>query len=417
MKKITSVLLLFLSFGIYAEKQGNLAIEFKSNRVLGLYEFVMGISGKGYTSQTLVEIFQDSEFNDAEARKRLQLLSELNLGYSYELKSKAKYRHNSIQIRDIFVMAGARSKDLNDFSERTFGLLPNNDHKELIDALRYFEAAYLELIWEPSQKFLNKNLSDITKKATQLDMATKFKQVSDLYAAEWNFDISFEVYISPIPRSSGHSMATPQGNVLSMLVLDGQDLESQLSIVFHELVHILFINQNPDLQQSIEKWFLQSASSYKAKAYQIFDEAMATAIGNGWFYKYVFGKLDEQDWYYTPYVNRQAKSIYKLVENKLQTKGQLDAKFIEQFIGKYQHNFPGSHLEVENFLANTTFLCEQNSCPQEQIANVFFKHLKFLRSFNTIEPISSEEKQKEMSDSINTQIAVVNNRDQLKALS
>ena len=377
----------------------------------------MGISGKAYTSQTLVEIFQGSEFNNAEAGELLQDFSQLNLGYSYELASQSKYRHKAIQIRDLLVMSGARSKNIDDFSERTFGLLPNKDHKQLIDALKYFEKAYSVLIWNPSQAFLKKNLVDITKRAAQLDMATKFQQVSNLYEAEWNYAIPFEIYISPIPKTSGHKMATPQGNVLSMLILDGQDLESQLSIIFHELVHILYDNQSPDLQLSLENWFMQSASSYKAKAYQIFDEAMATAIGNGWFFKYVIGKLDDQDWYYTPYVNQQAKSIYKLVENKLSTAGKLDAKFVEQFINQYQANFPGSHLEVENFLANTTFLCEQGRCPQEQIANVFFKHLKFLRSFNTIEPMSSEEKQKELSESINTQIAVVNNREQLKALS
>lgn len=418
MKILIATILLICSAGVNAYNQeSDLRIKFKSSQVLGLYEFVMGISGKAYTSQTLVEIFQSSEFNNADAGKYLQDFSELNLGYSYDLESKSRYRHSAVQIRDLFIMAGARSKNIDDFAERTFGLLSNKDHKTLIEALRYFETAYLDLIWEPSQPFLKKNLVDITKRAAQLDMATKFRQVSDMYEADWNYDIPFEVYVSPIPKTSGHTMATPQGNVLSMLILDGQDLESQLSIIFHELVHILFDNQSLDLQLSLESWFMQSNSSYKAKAYQIFDEAMATAIGNGWFFKYVIGKLDEQDWYYTPYVNQQAKSIYQLVENKLRTTGKLDAEFVEKFINKYQQNFPGSHLEVENFLANTTFLCEQNGCPQAQIANVFFKHLKFLRSFNTIEPMASEEKQNELRDSINTQIAVVNNHEQLKALS
>ncbi|WP_254050305.1 hypothetical protein [Myroides sp. N17-2] len=76
------------------------------------------------------------------------------------------------------------------------------------------------------------------------------------------------------------------------------------------MCHVLFNEQTPEFQQQIDQWFEENTYLYKQYAYNFFDEALATAIGNGWVHKNISGSLLTTDWYNNEYINEFAKELY-----------------------------------------------------------------------------------------------------------
>ncbi|WP_196138660.1 hypothetical protein [Aliikangiella sp. G2MR2-5] len=414
---LLSCLICFSSNGYSFEKElKKVKVNFYASETLSLYEFVLGLGGKGYSSQTLTEKFYASSFASDEAQKQLSRLNSVNLSYDYHFNSAVKHRYNARQVREIMTMIAARSDSLDDFQRRSFGIISTKDHKVLFEVLSYFSPIYHELFWQPSQSFLQKNIKALTSRAEEIQFEYYFNKVVNFYRSDWDKNIPFEVYLTPIPFQSGHSLATPQGNLLSVSFLQGQTADSQLSIVFHELAHVLYVNQSAKVQSELEDAFVGSDSLNKNMAYQLFDEAVATAIGNGWFYQKINGELDKSSWYHEPTIEKQARAIYSQVEKSLAHDKKLDNDFIAEYVATYEKNFPSSFRQVKHILANTKFLCDADKCPEDAIANVFFSKLPLLRSFSTSSPLASAEKQEEVLDSISTQIFLVNDIAQLKVL-
>ena len=401
-------LLLFNAATANENPHDNISIEFSTNQVHGLYNFVQALAGTvGATSPTLNEIFSDSEFNNAQSKQILSAYKNINISYDYDFNQELAGRHNSRQIWQLFIMASTQAKDLDDFQQRTFGLITTNDHQIMISTLRYFEPIYQKLIWEPSQAWLDDEIKTLGTRASTIDINQHFNQAKSFYRTQWNSHIPFKVFIVPIPRNNGISTATPQGNILSFTTMPHQNTEAQLGIIFHELAHILFENQPIATQKDIEKMFLESSSPYKVLAYQILDEALATALGNGWFYKLHSGELDTNDWYFSPYINTQAKSTYSLVERYIKNNKTLDKAFVDDFIKQYGTNFPNSYLNVDTIMANTIILAEQGKESDNRIFQAYFNNLQFLRSINIVTPLDNLTEIGKLQRSINTRLILI----------
>ena len=81
------------------------------------------------------------------------------------------------------------------------------------------------------------------------------------------------------------------------------------------------------------------------------NEALATALGNGYVFEQLDGKIDTQDWYNKKYINLIAKQIYPLVTEYIIQKKSIDKNFIDNYIRIYEVNFPNWINEMDNIMS------------------------------------------------------------------
>ncbi len=388
-----------------------LEVEFKTNEVHGLYNFVQGIAGgPGGTSPTLTELFENSDYNNDKNQVLIERYRKINVSYDYAFSEEVAHRHNKRQVTQLLVMASTQASDIDDFAQRIMGLLTNSDLMVLVETLNAFSPIYKELIWDKSQSQLKRNIRVLTDRAKQVDFGGRFAKASKFYNANWKAEIPFKVYLAPIPQKGGFTTATPQGNIISYIISDFDDADGVLAVVFHELAHLLYSSQSIELQAQLEESFLKHDSYHKAHSYQLLNEALATAIGNGWFYKETNGSLDKKEWYHSKYINQQAKAIYPLVEKYLLSGKSIDADFVDDYIDQYAKNFPKGYLQPESFLANVSFLADKDFHEHNKLFQLFFEHQRTVRSLNVQTPFFNQEAMSKFNGAINAKMILITDK-------
>lgn len=88
------------------------------------------------------------------------------------------------------------------------------------------------------------------------------------------------------------------------------------------------------------------------------NEVLATALGNGYVFSKLNGKIDTEDWYNKKYINLMAKQIYPLVEEYISQKKPMDKNFIDNYIRLYEENFPNWINELDNIMTYRYVLTE-----------------------------------------------------------
>src|SRR5690606_2672055 len=106
------------------------------------------------------------------------------------------------------------------------------------------------------------------------------------------------------------------------------------------------------LKQEIQRWFNEHPSANAQYAYLLINEALATALGNGYVYEKLSGKPDTTEWYNVKYVNLMAKRIYPLVSEYLSQKKTIDKRFVDEYIAVYDRHFSAWTQELDNLFTN-----------------------------------------------------------------
>jgi len=365
---------LTFSFSLFASSG---PVEFTFTKPHSLLNFVGTILDKQGGSTTLKNIFRESRFNNPESRQQLELLSTLPLDYSYHYDAYPESRYMLRTTWDLMVIASARCQTLYELKLATVGLLPNTDHHKLFTGLAYFDSIYSDLIWNDQLSKLAAYCSELGDYAQKRDIDRIFSQLKLFYGSTWDSDIPFKVCLYPIPGKKGNSTATPTGNIVTCgVLLDSYDYASSLSVVFHEVCHLLYREQSPALQYQLERWFMNSASTSRVLCYQLFDEAIATSLGNGWVYESIADKLDTSDWYNDYYINRFAKNAYITVKEHLKQSRPVDSLFCRDLISIYERSFPNANRDFNVLLSNIQVVADWNDEDAQQLYPLIFRNFR-----------------------------------------
>jgi hypothetical protein len=186
------------------------------------------------------------------------------------------------------------------------------------------------------------------------------------YNSSWTNDIPFTVALYPIPGKKGSSTATPHANSLCVGVFtDETEHVERMGVVLHEMCHVLYNEQSSAFQHKIDSVFTNSKSEYSKLAYNFFDEALATALGNGWTYQYINNKPDTGAWYDNKYINGFAHAIYPLVRRYLAGRKTMDADFVQEAIRLFGETFPKATTDYA-ILLNNLFMYADVETAQER---------------------------------------------------
>lgn len=361
-------------------------VKFKTNKFYSLYMFAQGLVGSPAASPTIKMAFDLSEHvKNKDLIRAITRIKNINTFYSYTFKGYPEYRNYNVQLWQLLKVAAANSANINEFKLGIAGMLPVNDINSITESLINLQDLHEELLWKPYEEALETYIEELTREASKGDFNKVFEKAINFYGTNWNNNLPMIVNVLPLPEVEKNiiEIASPDGNVLtySVHIREGRDIAEDLGVVFHELDHILYKNQPVDLQNKLEKYFLNHQSPYKVIGYRVLDESLATALGQGFYYQYITGKADEGNWYDVPQVNKVAKSIFPLVAEYLHKDRTIDSLFIDRYLEVYEDDFPEDLTDIRSNISNINILMSEAYSDQNKVFAPFFSNFA-MRSIN-----------------------------------
>jgi hypothetical protein len=163
------------------------------------------------------------------------------------------------------------------------------------------------------------------------------------YGSHWPDDQPLTIVLHPIPAARGHTTATIISDVAPVeALLDEEDLAGRFGVVFHEICHGLYASQPLARQRELDGYFTREArrSPYAAQAYALINEALATALGNGWARRRAAGRLDPGRWYDDAQIAGFARALYPEVEAYLEAGRAMDRRFVQRAVETLRRTSP-----------------------------------------------------------------------------
>lgn len=405
MQRIIGVIFLVLITSI-SYGQGNLA-KIETNKILCLFNFLETSSNQkrassSYRKYILNQLGEDEKFNTL-----TNLYAKLNLTYATRRKEYPENRHVRLNTKDLIWIAASNAKSIDDLSERIIGYLPHSTHNQLIDIFKQIEPYYDSLTWEKEQENINRIEEQLSKYKGDIDYL--YQKISGFYHTQWNTQVPFKVMLYPIPLKSGNTRAFTVGNALicGFLSRNENDYKGRLGVIIHEMCHILYEEQSPAFQHKLEKWFTSSDSPYSKLAYNYMNEALATALGNGWAYEQIHKKVDPTQWYNDKYIEGFARAIFPLVKMYLNKEKPIDEAFVKESISIFEITFPKAIYETK-ILMDDILLFTNTEIEKEldSIEKELHEHFK-VRSMWFLIPIKSEKSIGSFSKQQTTKLFIV----------
>lgn len=404
--------LLLFSFSTFTQE----IVEFKFSKPHGVYEFYKAITEVANSTSLLKSIFDKRKAEDLKIKLDLNGFEDINkaLNTYYNFESKVKSRQNGRSLLDQFTIQSILANDLDEFNSRVTGLLPLEMHINFFKLLAEVEKVYEKIIWNDSTAKREIYLRNLITVANKIKIDELFKKARTFYNSTWPIQQKFIIGLHPIPAIQGSTQAQSLGAVESVSVLiDANDYNDRIGVIFHEICHSLYQSQVDDTKAEIEKLFLENKSKVSPFAYAYFNEAVATALGNGLAFKKATGALDKSSWYNNEYIEGYARSIYDKTSNYFDSLKSIDFYYIDHAIKQFETKFPKAHLEISNLFTEYKIISENKEFIHEFV-NQSRKELGS-RSIYSLSPYNAPETQKELNELHRMSTVIhINNGDERK---
>lgn len=358
MKIFCIVLISFYSlFAISQEAKINISY----SEQLAVYTFIENLSSY-YPPNSFKTEFNNSTYSKSE--KHTQLLKNfeaLNLSYSYEFQEYPYGTKQQMQTDYLIRKNLIETNNLFDFKMRCLGLLPQSTLNELCTILKEFTPIYSTLIYNPNKKQFEKQLSDIKKFTNHNNLQQFFDLGIQFYNAQWDKEIPFVIVFYPLPNSQSFSAYAFNHHAVCALQTHINSYDHIFSVMLHELFHLIYNEESLEFKTTISQTFINNSSKNSTYAFCLFDEVLATCLGNGYVHEKLTSKKDTTSWYNHVYIDLLSKKTYPLVLDYIQNKKPIDKQFIDAYIKIYDDNFPTWRNELEHIMAFRYVISEDQS--------------------------------------------------------
>ncbi|AZA80231.1 hypothetical protein EG347_11050 [Chryseobacterium sp. G0186] len=354
MKQSFFVFLLLLSFGASGQKVN---FNIKYSEQLAVFVFIQNLSDN-YPENVFKTEFSQSKYNTKKYKDLVSQFDQLPIDYSYSFDEYPYGSKIPMQSRDILKKNLIETKNLNDFKLRSIGIIPNATLQSLTEIISAFTPVYNELIYIPNKGQFEPQLKDLSQYSREKNLEDYFQTGLSFYHSSWDASIPFEIALYPLPNSTGFTAQAFYNNFISAVQTNLKDYKSLFSVMLHETYHILYDEQSLEVKKEMDQNFKKNPSKYSNYAYQLLNEALATALGNGYVYEKLNGKADPNDWYNSQYIDLMAKQIYPTVKEYIALKKPIDQNFVDTYIRLYETHFPNWIDELDHIMTYRYILSE-----------------------------------------------------------
>jgi hypothetical protein len=379
--------ILFLCFLCISLLANAITIDVRLNKTLALFNYIEFVASHGNQGGgALMDSLRKSIDYTQEAKMQLVNFQKLNFGIMLKSDSEALPGHKQGHYnKDLIYSALSNSQSIEDFGQRIIGLLPHEEYNQLLDIMRYFEAFYDQKIWKNSEADLQNQVRIIKDLLAKQDIEAHFERIKTFYNSQWSNRIPLVINLCPVPGRSGLTQATPHVNVVVVQSLTKRKPNGDLlGVILHEMCHLLYGEQTNEVQQKQFDQLIGSKSPYRTHAIDWMDEALATAIGNGWIYKKLENRLDTSEWYNNRYINLFSKAIYPSVESYLEANKPIDQAWFDAAVASFGKALPNAPVETENFFTHIVVTCDDKVV--NDFSNAYFQYFE-PRTYSTYTPI------------------------------
>jgi len=402
-KQATLFLFILLSSSAMAGER----VQLKISKPFALLTFLRAAANEPHISTTLISYVRthvakvDSTKLFKAARKFERIGFENNFIFSEYPESRQKPK----SIAHIVNNAAVQSDNIDQFLDRIIGILPNEQWLQLKEALNVAEPFYDKMML-PYMGALEAQQSALEKHSEKTDEI--FYALKNFYGSTWSDEIPFTISLFAIPGSKGNSTASPFSNSLALGVLTEEDEhEMRMGVAIHEICHVLYEEQPFKLQWKLDSAFVKSRSANARYAYAYFDEALATACGNGWAYSQLSGSIDTGEWYADVHINGFAKAIYPLVKKYIEAGKKMDRAFVNQAISLFEKTFPNAQQEYSNLLNKVYIYTDAENHEQfSEVYSAIAHHVRITSSIGSY-PMSDTQTTEHISMADGTQLFVI----------
>jgi hypothetical protein len=391
MRRFLPTLLLLVA--VVLPSHASVRVEYRTSRIFGLYMFATSLAEAPGRPPALAEVFRGSRYDTPEARAQIDEFKGLQraLRHSVDLDGYPSSRPNSIRIEDLFIRRTLDARDLAELKRSGQGFLPPSDEARFFELLASFEPIYDALVWEPSEAKFEEYLARFQATVPDSMLNSLFDHAARFYGAQWPDDLPFTIAIYPIPARQGHTSAESAGSLETVAVLlDEKDLPGRFGVMFHEMSHSLYAAQPADFQRELESYFDEPSNPYAAVAYALINEALATALGNGWAFEVVTGRRDDGSWYADAAIDGFAKAIYPLVTDYLSRGQTIDRAFAKQAIELFRRTFPDAPWRFDTLFREIVILADGETIPSADLSDELRGRFR-ISSIYAYEPIDGAE--------------------------
>lgn len=320
---------------------------------LAVLNFVNNLSSKAFVPDNpFKKLFVSSKFNQEKYQRLIAEFEKLNIAYTYEFTEYLKTGKESGSTVYLLKKNLINSRTIDDFKVSSLGIIPNENLFKLAAILTEFTPVYQELVYQPSKEKFEQQLAEVknliasTKMASYLNVGIKF------YNSSWDNTVPFNFVFYPLPNSRGFTATVYSNNAESAIPTSLTNYNALLSVMFHEIFHILHDEESLALKKDIAQWINSNPSkSARYATGLLLNESLATALGNGYVSAKLSGKLNEGNWYNWKYISQMAKKIYPVVEEYIEKQRPLDKAFIDSYIKIFDDNFSDWLVEPDLIMA------------------------------------------------------------------
>ncbi|NHM06222.1 hypothetical protein G4D82_03235 [Flavobacterium sp. CYK-4] len=402
-KTLLSLLILTASLAF-----GQDFFSYKISKPYCVFNFMETATGGNGTSAYFRKFIEEKTQNNPKFKNLCKEYIKINLSYHFKRYEFPDERRPNRSTFDLISIQAVNSANLNEFKAATVGILPIVEYQKLFDLLFEAEKIYDEIIWKDyEKKIINQKNNLIQFKKSNVEIFNRFNA---FYHSTWTNEIPFQIALYPIPGKNGSTTAMPHGNSLCIGVLtDETDYVGRNGVIVHEMCHVLYDEQSKEFQKELVSYFAANQSEYSKFASTYFDEALATALGNGWAYQNITGKMDSEQWYNDPYIEGFARALYPLVESYLNENKPIDKNFIDQAISLFGLKFPNANADY-SILLNKLYLYYDNE-NESEITVPLRKYFR-LSHLNSSSPILHPYSIDHLKESAGNQLIIINQNQQ-----
>ena len=347
MKQIFLLLAFISSFRITFAQPPKFNIKFSES--LAVFVFVQQLS-PSYPANPFKRAFTGSAYEREKYKDLISRFDNLTLSYDYEFSSYPTGSKMPELTDRLLKKNLIDCNSLEDFKLRSLGLIPNADLIELATILDAFTLVYNELIYTPNKEKFENQVKNLSAYFISKNVSDYFQAGVLFYNSVWDNSIPFEIALYPLPDPKGFTAEAFINNAVSAIPTNEDNYDGLLSVMMHEIFHMIYNEQSLKVKQNMKKWFDANPSKCSTYAFWLMNEAFATVLGNGYVYEKLHGTIDTTDWYNQKYINAMAKKLYPLVTEYISKKKTIDQDFIDSYIKIYQDNYTGWLNELNNLL-------------------------------------------------------------------
>ncbi|HSU28499.1 MAG TPA: hypothetical protein VLJ68_08970 [Chitinophagaceae bacterium] len=366
MKKILFFLLLFVHLSTTAQ---TVKFEVKFSKPFAVLEFIQSLSSQSGPNP-FRKIFNISEFNTGKYNGLIAAFDAIPIDYEYAFRDYPPFTKRGGSAEYLLKQTLLNTATLQDFKMRSLGLIPISDLNELVLVITEFTPIYEKLIYEPNKTTFEKQVKDIETLLTEKNIAFYFDQAKEFYKASWDNSIPFLFTFYPLPESKGFTATTYSNIAVSAIPTSLTDYNAMLSVLLHELSHVLYDAESLSFKKGMDGWFSSSPSLYSRYAYNLLNESWATAVGNGYFAEKLSGKLNPGSWYNRKYISLMGKLMYPAIKEYIDNRKPIDKSLVDRYIKIYEDSISHSVNELD-YLLNGRYGISDNPADFDTLNRLF----------------------------------------------